>query len=110
MMEQEQQVQEKMAKVEHTLIVMSGKGGVGKSTVAVNLAYALSMSGKKVGILDVDLHGPNIAKMLGIEQHKLFVTGAGVEPIPAGENLVSVTVVAGPRGMTRRWCRWSAGS
>jgi len=67
LVEQEKQFKEKMARIKHPLIVMSGKGGVGKTTVAVNLAYALSLSGKSVGILDIDLHGPNIAKMLGIE-------------------------------------------
>src|SRR5208337_4783830 len=57
--------------VKHVIMVLSGKGGVGKSTVSVNLAYALSNHGKKVGLLDLDMHGPNIPKMLGIEDHKL---------------------------------------
>lgn len=51
-----------------TLIVMSGKGGVGKTTIAVNLAYLLSEQGKKTGLLDADIHGPNSPKMLGIEK------------------------------------------
>ena len=54
-------------KIKNKLIVMSGKGGVGKSTVSVNLAFALAMQGKKVGLLDVDLHGPSVPKMLGLE-------------------------------------------
>ena len=73
-LEQEKRIKAKMTKVKHTLIVMSGKGGVGKTSVAVNLAYALSLVGKNVGILDIDIHGPNIAKMLGIEGAKI---GAG---------------------------------
>ncbi|MFA5363287.1 MAG: Mrp/NBP35 family ATP-binding protein [Candidatus Omnitrophota bacterium] len=90
--EQERRLKEKMAKVRHTLIVMSGKGGVGKSTVAVNLAYAFSMSGKKAGILDIDLHGPNIAKMLGIEERLIFTRESGIEPVEAGENLKAVSI------------------
>ncbi len=93
LMEQEKRLKEKMARVKHTFIVMSGKGGVGKSTVAVNLAYALSMTGKKVGILDIDLHGPNIAKMLGIED-KLILTheSGGIEPVEVSENLTAVSI------------------
>jgi ATP-binding protein involved in chromosome partitioning len=56
-----------MSKIKNKIMVMSGKGGVGKSTVSTNLAYGLSLQGKKVGLLDADLHGPNIPQMLGIE-------------------------------------------
>jgi ATP-binding protein involved in chromosome partitioning len=67
--------------VKHVILVLSGKGGVGKSTVSVNLAYALSNHGRKVGLLDLDMHGPNIPKMLGIEQHKLAMAGNKIEPV-----------------------------
>jgi len=67
--------------VKHVILVLSGKGGVGKSTVSVNLAYALSNHGRKVGLLDLDMHGPNIPKMLGIEQHKLAIAGNKIEPV-----------------------------
>jgi ATP-binding protein involved in chromosome partitioning len=67
--------------VKHVIMVLSGKGGVGKSTVSVNLAYALSSHGKKVGLLDLDMHGPNVPKMLGIEDHKLAMTGDKIEPV-----------------------------
>jgi Mrp family chromosome partitioning ATPase len=67
--------------VKHVIMVLSGKGGVGKSTVSVNLAYALSNHGKKVGLLDLDMHGPNIPKMLGIEDHKLAMLGNRIEPV-----------------------------
>jgi ATP-binding protein involved in chromosome partitioning len=56
----------KLARIKHKLIVMSGKGGVGKSSVAVYLALALAQKGHRVGLMDVDLHGPSVPKMLGL--------------------------------------------
>ena len=61
--------------VKHVILILSGKGGVGKSTVAVNLAYALSARGKQTGLLDLDIHGPNFPKMLGLEEHQLLGDG-----------------------------------
>ena len=60
------QIQKNMSKIKHKLVVISGKGGVGKTTVAVNLAISLASVGLRVGILDVDITGPNVSKMLGI--------------------------------------------
>ena len=57
----------RLAKIEHKIVVLSGKGGVGKSTVAVNLAVALAERGMRVGLLDIDLHGPSVPKMLHLE-------------------------------------------
>jgi ATP-binding protein involved in chromosome partitioning len=57
-----------MKNIRHKILVLSGKGGVGKSTIAANLAVWLSMEGGKTGLLDVDIHGPSIPKLLGIEQ------------------------------------------
>jgi len=91
-LEQEKRLKEKMSKIKHPLIVMSGKGGVGKTTVAVNLAYALSLIGNSVGILDIDLHGPNIAKMLGIENRSIYTSGAGIEPVEVSTNLKAVSL------------------
>jgi ATP-binding protein involved in chromosome partitioning len=68
-------------KIKHKIVIMSGKGGVGKSTVATNLALYLSMQGAEVGLLDVDINGPDIAKMLDIEDEKLMVDKNGIIPI-----------------------------
>jgi ATP-binding protein involved in chromosome partitioning len=63
--------------VERVLAVMSGKGGVGKSAVAVNLAASLALGGRRVGVLDADLHGPSVAKMLGLRGQPVRVGGDG---------------------------------
>ena len=67
--------------VKHVILVLSGKGGVGKSTVSVNLAYALSNHGRQVGLLDLDIHGPNIPKMLGLEEHQLSSENNKIIPV-----------------------------
>jgi len=90
--EQENQVKEKMTQVKHKLVVISGKGGVGKTSVSVNLAYALSSEGKNVAILDIDVHGPNIAKMLGIEGQALHGFEFGIQPVKVKENLKAVSI------------------
>jgi Mrp family chromosome partitioning ATPase len=66
--------------IKHTIVVMSGKGGVGKTTVAVNLSFALSIRGYDVGLLDADITGPNAPKMLGLENEKLQSDGAYIIP------------------------------
>lgn len=89
---QEMKVQERMASVKKVIVVMSGKGGVGKTSVAVNLAYALSMSGKSVGLLDTDLHGPNVAKMLGIEDKTIEQFGEDLIPVSFSAHLKVVSL------------------
>lgn len=71
MEQQDKKLREQLAKIKHKILVMSGKGGVGKSTVAVNVAVGLSLQDLMVGLLDVDLHGPNVPKMLGARDLKL---------------------------------------
>lgn len=65
-----QQLQSRLCSINNRLMVMSGKGGVGKSSTAVNLAVALAEQGKRVGLLDVDIHGPSIPKMLGLDDFR----------------------------------------
>lgn len=73
------------------IVVMSGKGGVGKSTIAVNLAFALAMKGYKVGLLDADVHGPTIPKLLGIENESLEVKGDKMKPLEVdGVKVISI--------------------
>lgn len=72
------------SKIKHKIIIASGKGGVGKSTVSVNLARALLLDGFKVGILDADITGPNIPKLLGIEDRSLVLGEEGIRPADAG--------------------------
>ncbi len=78
---QEKRLKERMERVKHKIMVMSGKGGVGKTTVAVNLALTLAVKGYEVGIMDADIHGPNVPKMLGIEEEHPQVSKEGITPV-----------------------------
>ncbi len=69
--------------VKSFVMVSSGKGGVGKSTTSVNLAIAMAMQGKKVGLLDADIYGPNIPRMMGLEDQKPEIQGNKVLPLKA---------------------------
>jgi len=73
-------ITENLQKIKHKIAVMSGKGGVGKSTVAVNLAFELSMRGADTGLLDADIHGPSTLKMLGIENKQIIADNNGIFP------------------------------
>ena len=70
-----------LSKIKHKILVLSGKGGVGKSTVSANLAVALSKKGYRIGILDIDIHGPSIPKMLGVEEKKPEPCETGMKPV-----------------------------
>jgi ATP-binding protein involved in chromosome partitioning len=81
-----------MRAIKKKIMVMSGKGGVGKSTVAANLASKLAERGNKVGLLDADIHGPSIPKMFGIEDTRPEVDENGIVPISVTENLSVMSV------------------
>jgi len=83
---------EQLSKIRHKILILSGKGGVGKSTVAANLAISLSLAGKKVGLLDVDIHGPSIPKLLGLENETLRSDGERILPVELGDNLKVMSV------------------
>lgn len=85
-------LQEQMGRIGHKLLVLSGKGGVGKSTVAANLAVALARAGRKVGLLDVDLHGPSIPKILGLDGRRQTGQSDSIEPLHLTENLGVVSI------------------
>ena len=90
----DKKVKENMSKIKHKILVLSNKGGVGKSSVAINLACALSGKGFKVGILDADLHGPSVAKMLGFEGKRLQGSPEGIIPMSVSSNLTAVSMAS----------------
>ncbi|MCW3130736.1 MAG: Mrp/NBP35 family ATP-binding protein [Methanophagales archaeon] len=92
MMEQEEAVKAKMEQVKHKIMVMSGKGGVGKTTVAANLAFALGMRGLDVGLMDADIHGPDIPKILGIEDKRPEASGGKISPILVTPRLKTMSI------------------
>lgn len=81
MIEQEMRLVEHMGNVKYKIAVMSGKGGVGKSTVAANLAEAFQKKGFVTGILDADIHGPNIPKMLGVDGEDVIISNGEMIPV-----------------------------
>jgi len=92
MQKEQEQIKQNMKHIKHQIVVLSGKGGVGKSTVAVNLAVWLSMQGKKVGLLDVDIHGPSVPKLLNLEGNKLQGRNDKIEPIIYNDTLKVISV------------------
>ncbi len=89
---QDRAINTTLGKIRHKLFVMSGKGGVGKSTVAVNLAAALAKQGKRVGLLDVDIHGPNVPRLLGLEGGLEATSEKILQPKPYNDNLSVVSM------------------
>ena len=87
-----QQLSRRMCRIRHKVMVLSGKGGVGKSTVAVNLAVSLSMQGCTVGLLDVDIHGPSVPRLLGLEGHQIQSNGDAFIPVEFSKNLKVMSV------------------
>jgi ATP-binding protein involved in chromosome partitioning len=92
--EMAEKLEKNMADIEHKILVLSNKGGVGKSSVAVNLSCSLSEKGYKVGLLDADLHGPSVAKMLGFEGEKLTGSNGLINPINVRPNLEAISMAS----------------
>lgn len=88
----DENVKNALAKIRHKYLVMSGKGGVGKTSVAVNLAMALAEKGFKVGIMDVDVHGPDVPRMLGLSGVKAGSAGDKLEPLHYSDNLSAISI------------------
>eukprot|EP00955_Chlamydomonas_euryale_P107164 365747-Chlamydomonas_euryale.AAC.41 len=85
-------IQQRMAGVKHTILVLSGKGGVGKSTFASQLAFALASQGKEVGLLDIDICGPSVPKMLGMEGQEVHQSNSGWSPVYVEDNLAVMSI------------------
>lgn len=90
--EQEEALNESLARIKNKFMVMSGKGGVGKTSTSVHLAMALAAKGHRVGLMDVDLHGPDIPRMLGLTGMLELSANRKLKPLNYSENLVAVSI------------------
>jgi Mrp family chromosome partitioning ATPase len=90
--EQDTAVNESLGKIKNKILVMSGKGGVGKTSTSVNLSIALADMGYNVGIIDVDLHGPDVPRMLGLEGTPQVNENRKLNPIRCSETLKAISI------------------
>ena len=81
-----------LSRIKKKYLVMSGKGGVGKSSIAVNLAAYMARAGHRVGLLDVDLHGPSVPRMLGLSGRMEAGEDRTISPLKYGDNLFVVSI------------------
>jgi cellulose biosynthesis protein BcsQ len=88
----DEQAKQSLTRIKNKIMVMSGKGGVGKSSVSVNLAIALAGKGFKVGLMDVDIHGPDIPRMLGLMGMMASNSNRKLEPMRFSDNLSAVSI------------------
>jgi ATPases involved in chromosome partitioning len=103
--ESETRLRDSLAKIKHVVIVMSGKGGVGKSTVSSNIAQALSVKGYQTGLMDLDITGPNIPKMFHVEDDKLTVEDERLIPVlvPPSLKLMSMAFLLPEKDSAVMW-------
>lgn len=95
---------ERMDRIKHKILVASGKGGVGKSTVSVNFSRTLRLKGYSVGLLDADITGPDIPKLLGIENQRMMPGPCGIEPGNAdGIKVTSMALLLSSRDSAVVW-------
>lgn len=85
-------IKDRLSKIKNKIVVMSGKGGVGKSTVAANIAMSLALKGYKTGLLDVDIHGPSIPTIFGLENQRIQITENEILPLGFGDNLKIISI------------------
>ena len=90
--EQDAAVKESLGKIKHKILVMSGKGGVGKTSTSVNLSIALADKGFKVGIIDVDLHGPDVPRMLALDGMPEVNQNRKLTPMQYSEKLSAISI------------------
>jgi len=90
--EEQERLDRRLGSIRHKIIVLSGKGGVGKSSVAANLAITLAQQGKSVGLLDIDIHGPSVPRLLGLEGSQVRGTEDTIIPVAtaAGVKVMSI--------------------
>jgi Mrp family chromosome partitioning ATPase len=86
------QIRKRMARIKYKILILSGKGGVGKSTVAVNLAISLSLAGKRTGLLDIDIHGPSVPKILNLEGKMVGGMPDAILPVELGAHLKIMSI------------------
>lgn len=103
--DENEELRSRMSAVKHKIMVLSGKGGVGKSTVAANIAIALALEGKSVGLLDVDFHGPSIPKLLHLEGQMIGASEEGMLPVEYmnGIKVMSLGFLSGDRDAAVIW-------
>jgi len=85
-----------LSQIAHRIVVFSGKGGVGKTTVSVNLAYGLVLMGRRTGILDADVTGPNVPKMLGLNEQLVLVNNRMIPHERDGVKVISLATIIPP--------------
>ncbi len=91
--EEDKKVTQALSRIKNRVLVFSGKGGVGKSTVAANLGLALAQKGMQVGLMDVDIHGPNLPKILGVEGKKMGIVAENrIIPVAITDKLKLVSM------------------
>lgn len=91
--EELKEIEQRLELIKHKILVLSGKGGVGKSTVAANLALSIAKSGKKVGLMDIDIHGPSVPKLLCMEGQQILQSESGlIAPLISDHSLKVMSI------------------
>jgi len=90
--EEAERLLDRMSRIAHKIMVLSGKGGVGKSSVAAGLAIGLSRAGRRVGLLDIDIHGPSIPRLVGLTGTRARGTRDAIEPVESGSGVKVMSI------------------